>query len=81
MKSQQSLIENELDYSTTTKKFEDFIIWYESGVLNLQPGFQRQSVWSQKDREQLIDSITRRYPIPAIFLYRRIDLNTKKNGL
>lgn len=38
--------------------------------MNLEPGFQRQSVWSTRDREKLIDSILRNYPLPAIFLYR-----------
>jgi hypothetical protein len=28
-------------------------------------------VWTQKDRQKLIDSVLRNYPIPAIFLYRR----------
>src|SRR5258705_11447420 len=44
---------------------------YEDNLLNLEPGFQRQSVWSERDRAKLIDSILRNYPLPAIFLYRR----------
>jgi 5-methylcytosine-specific restriction endonuclease McrA len=44
---------------------------HEDGLLNLEPGFQRQSVWSERDRAKLIDSILRNYPLPAIFLYRR----------
>ncbi|MGE5243606.1 MAG: DUF262 domain-containing protein [Betaproteobacteria bacterium] len=44
---------------------------FEDDLLNLQPGFQRQSVWSDRDRAKLIDSILRNYPLPAIFLYRR----------
>jgi uncharacterized protein with ParB-like and HNH nuclease domain len=48
---------------------------YEHGHLNLEPGFQRQSVWSERDRAKLIDSILRNYPLPAIFLYRN-----HKNG-
>ena len=43
---------------------------YEHGHLNLEPGFQRQSVWIERDRAKLIDSILRNYPLPAIFLYR-----------
>ena len=39
----------------------------------MSPGFQRESVWTKKDRQKLIDSILRNYPIPAIFLYRRED--------
>ena len=44
---------------------------YEHKRLNLEPGFQRQSVWSQRDRIKLIDSLLRKYPLPAIFLYKR----------
>lgn len=44
---------------------------FKTGRLNLAPGFQRQSVWSQRDRVKLLDSMLRRYPLPAIFLYRR----------
>src|SRR5438552_8399009 len=44
---------------------------YEDGHLNLEPGFQRQSVWAERDRAKLIDSILRNYPLPAIFLYKR----------
>lgn len=39
--------------------------------LNLSPGFQRKSVWTLPERQKLIDSIVRNYPLPAIFLYRR----------
>ncbi len=33
----------------------------------------RQSVWTERDRAKLIDSILRNYPVPAIFLYKRND--------
>ncbi|MCA9469723.1 MAG: DUF262 domain-containing protein [Nitrospira sp.] len=43
---------------------------YAKKHLNLEPGFQRKSVWKQQDRAKLMDSIIRNYPLPAIFLYR-----------
>ncbi|MBI2837821.1 MAG: DUF262 domain-containing protein [Acidobacteria bacterium] len=43
----------------------------EKGHLNLEPGFQRKSVWSLSDRWKLIQSVVEGYPIPSIFLYRR----------
>lgn len=46
---------------------------YRSGLLNLNPVFQRQSVWRRRQREHLIDSVFHGYPIPAIFLYKHID--------
>ncbi len=41
--------------------------------LELSPSFQREGVWSVKDRGLLIDSIMNGYPLPAIFIYRRQD--------
>ena len=56
-----------------TRTVTDIVNLYEDGLLNLEPGFQRQSVWSERDRAKLIESILRNYPLPAIFLYRRED--------
>jgi hypothetical protein len=53
------------------KTVQDIVNLYEDGHLNLSPGFQRDSVWTERDRAKLVDSIMRNYPIPAIFLYRR----------
>src|SRR5437870_4299316 len=39
--------------------------------INLEPGFQRKSVWNPRDRERLIESIMAGYPLPSIFLYKR----------
>jgi hypothetical protein len=39
--------------------------------LNLEPGFQRRSVWTTSDRRRLVQSILSRYPVPSIFLYQR----------
>jgi hypothetical protein len=60
-------------HKTTTKSILDLQNLYELGHLNLEPGFQRQSVWSERDRKKLIESVLRNYPLPAIFLYRRED--------
>lgn len=46
---------------------------YERGQLNLEPGFQRQSVWTKADRAALIDSIFLNLPLPSVFLYKRQD--------
>jgi hypothetical protein len=41
--------------------------------LDLDPPYQRRSVWTRKDREYFIDTIFKNYPSPAIFLHRTID--------
>ncbi|MCS6287299.1 MAG: DUF262 domain-containing protein [Nitrospira sp.] len=60
-----------ITHKTTTKSILDLKNLYDHGHLNLEPGFQRQSVWNERDRAKLIDSILRNYPLPAIFLYKR----------
>jgi hypothetical protein len=45
----------------------------QGGYLNLEPGFQRKSVWKLNDRKKLVQSLLEGYPIPSIFLYRRDD--------
>jgi 5-methylcytosine-specific restriction endonuclease McrA len=62
-------------YSAQTRTVQDLVHLYQKGQLNLNPGFQRESVWSDRDRAKLIDSILRRYPIPAVFLHE-----THKDG-
>ncbi len=60
-----------IDHQPCTKTVQDLINLHEDNQLNLEPGFQRKSVWQEKDRAKLIDSILRNYPLPAIFLYCR----------
>jgi hypothetical protein len=60
-----------LTHRLESKTIKDIENLYKAGLLNLEPGFQRQSVWSERDRAKLVDSILRNYPLPAIFLYRR----------
>ncbi len=61
----------ELRYQAKPQSVQDIINRYRDDSLNLEPGFQRNSVWSEADRRKLIDSISRGYPLPAIFLYKR----------
>lgn len=46
----------------------DLYEWYVSEKLNANAYFQRQSVWKEKDRVDLIDTILKGLPIPSIFL-------------
>ncbi|MGQ0763249.1 MAG: HNH endonuclease family protein [Acidobacteriota bacterium] len=58
-------------HKATTKSILDLQNLFKLRHLNLEPGFQRQSVWTERDRAKLIESILRNYPLPAIFLYKR----------
>ncbi len=61
----------ELTKTFSEKNIQDLILHYEQGLLNLEPSFQRKSVWSESDRKKLIESIFHGYPVPSIFLYKR----------
>jgi hypothetical protein len=63
----------EIQYQAGQKTVQTIIHHYENDQLNLEPGFQRSSVWSESDRGKLIDSILRNYPLPSVFLYRRYE--------
>src|ERR1035437_2265854 len=40
--------------------------------LDLDPPYQRRSVWTNKDKQFFLDTIFRGYPSPAIFLHKDI---------
>lgn len=41
--------------------------------LDLDPSYQRRSIWSPRDRRYFLDSIFHGYPSPTIFLHKTID--------
>lgn len=49
----------------------ELALMFRSRQINLEPGFQRRSVWTTNDRRRLIESIIEGYPPPSVFLYRR----------
>jgi len=46
---------------------------YNRDLLDLDPKYQRRSVWSQEFKDYFIDTILLGYPSPAIFLYEEVD--------
>ena len=62
----------------TRAEFNTFTIrkmigWYERGLLNLEPKFQRKSVWKLAQRSKLMNSILHGYPLPNVAIYKRYD--------
>ena len=43
---------------------------YQRELLDLDPPYQRRSVWSQPYKDYFIDTVLNGYPAPAIFLYQ-----------
>lgn len=52
------------------------IAWFNDlrkrGLLDLDPPYQRRSVWNQAYKDAFIDTLLLQYPSPAIFLYQEI---------
>ena len=55
----------------------DLIQWHEKQELELSPKYQRNSVWNERAKAYLIDTIVRGLPIPPIFMRQQVDVNTK----
>jgi 5-methylcytosine-specific restriction endonuclease McrA len=58
----------------TVRQFRDL---FKSGRLNLEPSFQRNSVWKLSDRKLLVETILQRWPLPAVFLRKSYDCKTR----
>lgn len=50
-----------------------FLDLNEKGQLDLEPPYQRRSVWTLKDKRFFIDTILNGYPAPPIFLHKSLD--------
>lgn len=48
-----------------------FDLWNRK-LLDLEPPYQRRSVWNQKFKDYFIDTVLLNYPAPAVFLYEDI---------
>jgi len=66
------------NFDSRTYSVNDFRDWSDRKELELAPKFQRRSVWSDKARSYLMDSIVRGKPIPKLFIRQNIDPKTKK---
>ncbi len=56
-----------------TMPIPDFTGMVEDKALELNPSFQRDSVWSLSDSRKLIDSVLRGIPLPSVILSKRPD--------
>jgi len=59
--------------SPRTQDISWFLDLKRQGKIDLDPPYQRKSVWSSKDRRFFIDTILRNYPSPPIYLCKKID--------
>lgn len=45
---------------------------HNRGLLDLEPPYQRRSVWNQDYKDYFLDTVLNNYPAPAIFIYQEI---------
>jgi hypothetical protein len=45
---------------------------YNRDQLDLDPPYQRRSVWSERYRSEFVTTVLLNYPCPAIFLFEQI---------
>lgn len=58
--------------SITQQDISWFLDLYERGRLDLDPPYQRRSVWTLKDKRFFIDTILNDYPAPPVFLHKSL---------
>jgi len=49
--------------------------YYHAGRINLSPSYQRGDIWSLSAKKRLIETINKKYPLPAFFLFQQSDGN------
>jgi len=59
----------------TTQDINWFLDLNEKGQLDLNPPYQRKSVWSPRDKRYFIDTILNNYPAPPVFLHKSLNEN------
>ena len=63
------ILNRESNRITVASFYENF----QLSKYNLNPHYQRRSIWSDEKKSFLMDSIFKNYPMPPIFLHQRID--------
>ncbi len=63
------------NFDTRTYNVSDFIEWSGAKLLDLSPQFQRRSVWTEKAKSFLIDTVIRGKPIPKIIITQTLTNN------
>lgn len=61
------------NFDTRAYNISDFIEWDQTGLLDLSPQFQRRSVWTEKAKSYLVDTILRGKPIPKILITQSLE--------
>ena len=67
------------NFDSRTYSVNDFLEWSNNGQLELNPKFQRRSVWTDTARSYLMDTIVRGKPIPKVFIRQKLNVQTRQS--
>ncbi|MGE6317600.1 GmrSD restriction endonuclease domain-containing protein [Shewanella baltica] len=59
------------ELSSTPLSIQSLYNWYRQGKLIVNRRYQRKLVWTLEEKQKLIDSIMKQYPIPAVLVAER----------
>ncbi|WP_073405221.1 DUF262 domain-containing protein [Mucilaginibacter sp. OK098] len=67
------------NFDSRTYSVNDFLEWFDNKQLELNPKFQRRSVWTDIARSYLMDTIVRGKPIPKVFIRQKLNIQTRQS--
>lgn len=65
------------DLASLPTSIQSVYTWYREDRLYVNRRYQRKLVWTLEEKQKLIESIIKRYPIPAILIAEKEDKTTK----
>jgi hypothetical protein len=77
----QESLRGKMDHKRESRVYQimDIINWKNNFELVISPKYQRNSVWDEKAKSYLVDSIIRGYPVPPLFMKQTIDLASRRS--
>ncbi len=67
------------NFDSRVYSINDFLEWSDNEQLELNPKFQRRSVWTDTARSYLMDTIIRGKPIPKVFIRQKLNVQTRQS--
>lgn len=61
------------DLDSQPKSIQSLYVWYTEGKLTVNRRYQRKLVWTLEEKQRLIESLMKKYPIPAVLLAEQPD--------
>ena len=58
---------------------QDLLNFYDDRSLNIEPWYQRRSVWSGPQKAYLINTIFEKKPVPSVYIRHQIDLEQERS--